>query len=178
MSLQPQKTIQVPLETFRVAPADSLDASVQATIERTQRYLLSQQKPEGYWVGELIVDSTLVSDVVAFMHWTGEVDFNKQSRCVKHLLDRQHARRRLEHLLQGPERTQRHGEGLLRAEAGRFFAGRPADAQGPRDHRAPRRHSQGEHLHEAFPRHVRPVSVEVSADHSVGDHPAAELALF
>src|SRR6202167_796018 len=89
MSLQPQKTIQVPLETFRVAPADSLDASVQAMIERTQRHLLGLQKPEGYWVGELIVDSTLVSDVVAFMHWTGEVDFDKQSRCVKTLLDRQ-----------------------------------------------------------------------------------------
>ena len=23
------------------------------------------------------------------MHWRGEVDFNKQSRCVKHLLERQ-----------------------------------------------------------------------------------------
>ncbi len=37
----------------------------------------------------MYVDSTLVSDVVAFMHWTGEVDFDKQSRCVKHLFDRQ-----------------------------------------------------------------------------------------
>jgi squalene-hopene/tetraprenyl-beta-curcumene cyclase len=89
MSLQPQKTIQVPLETFRVAPADSLDASVRAMIERTQRHLLGQQKPEGYWVGELIVDSTLVSDVVAFMHWMDDVDFDKQSHCVKHLLERQ-----------------------------------------------------------------------------------------
>ena len=49
----------------------------------------SLQRPDGVWVGELLVDSTLISDVVAFMHWSGEVDFNKQSRCVKHLLDRQ-----------------------------------------------------------------------------------------
>jgi squalene-hopene/tetraprenyl-beta-curcumene cyclase len=83
------KTIEVSLETFRDSPAISLFERVEETMRRTQRHLLAQQKPEGYWVGELLVDSTLVSDVVAFMHWTGEVDFNKQSRCVKSLLERQ-----------------------------------------------------------------------------------------
>jgi squalene-hopene/tetraprenyl-beta-curcumene cyclase len=89
MSLLPQKTIEVPLETFREPAAASLPEAAQATIDRAQRHLLDQQKLEGYWVGELFVDSTLVSDVVAFMHWIGDVDFNKQSRCVKHLLERQ-----------------------------------------------------------------------------------------
>jgi squalene-hopene/tetraprenyl-beta-curcumene cyclase len=89
MSLAPQKTIQVSLETFRDTPAVSVFDAAGETIRRAQEHLLGQQKPEGYWVGELYVDTTLVSDVVAFMHWTDEVDFNKQSRCVKHLLQRQ-----------------------------------------------------------------------------------------
>src|SRR6202142_3424162 len=89
MASLPLKTIPVSLETFRDQGAFPLLERAQEAMRKSQHYLLDQQKPEGYWVGELIVDSTLVSDVVAFMHWTGEVDFNKQSRCVKHLLDRQ-----------------------------------------------------------------------------------------
>ena len=89
MTTVPKKTIEVSLETFRDPAAFPLLERAQETIRKSQQHLLGLQKPEGYWVGELIVDSTLVSDVVAFMHWTGEVDFNKQSRCVKHLLDRQ-----------------------------------------------------------------------------------------
>src|SRR5471030_964688 len=84
-----KKTISVSFETFRDKAADPLLDRAQATMRKAQQHRLGLQKPDGYWVGELIVDSTLVSDVVAFMHWTGEVDFNKQSRCVKHLLDRQ-----------------------------------------------------------------------------------------
>ena len=89
MTTVPKKTIEVSLETFRDLATLPLRERVQETIRKAQKHLLAQQKPEGYWVGELFVDTTLVSDIVAFMHWTGEVDFNKQSRCVKHLLDRQ-----------------------------------------------------------------------------------------
>lgn len=89
MTTVPNKTIEVSLETFRDPVTVPLADRVQETIDKAQRHLLGLQKPEGYWVGELLVDCTLVSDVVAFMHWTGEVDFNKQSRCVKNLLDRQ-----------------------------------------------------------------------------------------
>ena len=42
------------------APAPRPD--LEAAIKRSQDYLLSVQYPEGYWVGELMVDSTLVSD--------------------------------------------------------------------------------------------------------------------
>jgi squalene-hopene/tetraprenyl-beta-curcumene cyclase len=89
MTPLPKKTIEVSLETFRDSPNLSLLERAQETMRKAQQHLLGLQKPEGYWVGELLVDCTLVSDVVAFMHWTGEVDFDKQSRCVKHLLDRQ-----------------------------------------------------------------------------------------
>jgi len=89
MTTVPKKTIEVSLETFRDQAAFSLLEGAQEAIRKSQQLLLRLQKPEGYWVGELLVDTTLVSDVVAFMHWNGEVDFNKQSRCVKHLLERQ-----------------------------------------------------------------------------------------
>jgi squalene-hopene/tetraprenyl-beta-curcumene cyclase len=86
-SMFSSKTIEVPREAFRASAP--LADQVRDTMDRARQHLLGLQKPEGYWVGELIVDSSLVADVVAFMHWIGEVDFNKQSRCIKHLLDRQ-----------------------------------------------------------------------------------------
>ena len=46
---------------------------------------LREQKPEGYWVGELMVDCTLVADVVAFHHWNGTVNENWQRKAVNHL---------------------------------------------------------------------------------------------
>src|ERR1700742_874376 len=83
------KTIEVPREAFREQGNPPLTERIKETISKAQQHLLGLQKPDGHWVGELYVDSTLVSDVVAFMHWTGEVDFDKQSRCVKNLLERQ-----------------------------------------------------------------------------------------
>lgn len=71
------------------ASTGPLEQLLERVIERSQNYLRSLQKPDGYWCAELIVDTTLVSDVMLFMHWRGEVDFEKQAKCVKHLLDRQ-----------------------------------------------------------------------------------------
>ena len=51
--------------------------------------MLRQQQPDGHWCGELLVDSTLCSDYVLFMHWLGEVDHTLQERCVRHILKRQ-----------------------------------------------------------------------------------------
>ena len=47
---------------------------LEAAILRAQENLLGLQKPEGYWNGELMVDSTLVSDMVVYHHWNGKVD--------------------------------------------------------------------------------------------------------
>lgn len=58
----------------------------EAALARSQDYLLSVQKPEGYWVGELMVDSTLVSDTVAYHHWNGKVDVEWQRKAVNHIL--------------------------------------------------------------------------------------------
>jgi squalene-hopene/tetraprenyl-beta-curcumene cyclase len=68
-------------------PAD--DPRIASAIHRAQENLLRQQHPDGHWCGELIVDSTLCSDFVLFMHWLGEVDDTLQQRCVRHILKRQ-----------------------------------------------------------------------------------------
>ena len=65
------------------------DEEIARAIARAQENLLRQQKPEGHWCGELIVDSTLCSDYILFMHWCGEVDAQLQRRCVRHILKRQ-----------------------------------------------------------------------------------------
>src|SRR5450755_2770143 len=58
-------------------------------IARAQENLLGQQQPDGHWCGELLVDSTLCSDYVLFMHWLGDVDETTQQRSVRHILKRQ-----------------------------------------------------------------------------------------
>ena len=64
------------------------DEGIAQAISRAQENLLRQQKPDGDWCGELLVDSTLCSDYVVFMHWCGEVDAQLQRRCVRHILKR------------------------------------------------------------------------------------------
>ena len=58
-------------------------------IAQSQKYLLGVQKPEGYWVGELMVDSTLVSDMICYHHWNGKVDKEWQRKAVNHILSMQ-----------------------------------------------------------------------------------------
>jgi squalene-hopene/tetraprenyl-beta-curcumene cyclase len=82
----------IPLPSARQDLAQSYapnDIELSQAIARAQENLLRQQKPDGEWCGELIVDSTLCSDYVVFMHWCGEVDTQLQRRCVRHILKRQ-----------------------------------------------------------------------------------------
>ena len=65
------------------------DPRLDEAITRSQAYLFSEQKPEGYWVGELIVDSTLVADMVVFYHWWGRVDKEWERKAINHLSERQ-----------------------------------------------------------------------------------------
>jgi squalene-hopene/tetraprenyl-beta-curcumene cyclase len=64
-------------------------AELEAAIGRSQDYLLREQKPEGYWVGELMVDATLMSDMIAFRHWNGQVDEKWQRKAANHILSLQ-----------------------------------------------------------------------------------------
>ena len=80
---------QSPPSVAGVAAPDHFSASVLAALQRSQNYLLSEQKPEGYWVGELMVDSTLVSDMLAFHHWDNSVDKEWERKAINHLFTRQ-----------------------------------------------------------------------------------------
>jgi len=62
---------------------------IETAILRSQEHLLGLQKPEGYWLGELMVDSTLVSDTVAYHHWHGKVDPEWQRKAVHHIFSMQ-----------------------------------------------------------------------------------------
>ena len=128
-----------------------VEEELQAAISQAQENLLRLQKPDGYWVGELMVDSTLCSDYVLYMHWRGKVDAILQEKCVRHIRKMQLARRRLEHLSRRPERDQRVRQGVLRAQAGRAQPAGPVDDRGAREHPAPGRHPAHEHLRQALP---------------------------
>ncbi len=65
------------------------ETALAAATKRSQDYLLGVQHEEGYWVGELLVDVTLVADMVAYHHWSNTVDPEWQRRAVNHILDRQ-----------------------------------------------------------------------------------------
>jgi len=71
------------------APYLASNEELAEAIALAQQNLLRQQRFDGHWVGELMVDSTLCSDYVLFMHWLGEVDEAMQRRCVKHIRKRQ-----------------------------------------------------------------------------------------
>src|SRR4051812_23129838 len=62
---------------------------VECAVEKSQHYLLSVQKPDGHWVGELIVDATLVADTLAYHHWNGKVDAEWQRKAVNHMFNMQ-----------------------------------------------------------------------------------------
>ncbi len=90
MSKSSKHLIALPSAPQEVSESYSAtDEEISQAITRAQENLLRQQKPDGHWCGELIVDSTLCSDYILFMHWCGEVDAQMQRRCVRHILRRQ-----------------------------------------------------------------------------------------
>jgi squalene-hopene/tetraprenyl-beta-curcumene cyclase len=76
-------------EKPRSGPALQPPKDLDTALRRSREYLLSLQKPEGYWVGELMVDSTLVSDTIAYHHWNGKVDPEWQRKAVNHIFSMQ-----------------------------------------------------------------------------------------
>ena len=84
-SKQGAQTIEEAQQATVLHPFDDLETAVR----RSQNFLLSEQKPEGYWVGELMVDSTLVADMLAYHHWNGKVDPEWQRKAVNHIFSMQ-----------------------------------------------------------------------------------------
>ncbi|MEO6053581.1 MAG: squalene--hopene cyclase [Chthoniobacterales bacterium] len=73
-----------PLPEIEIASKDFAERLTQ-TVRRSQQYLLSLQKPDGHWCGELMVDSTLCSDVILFCHWAQEAGGALEHKCAQHI---------------------------------------------------------------------------------------------
>jgi squalene-hopene/tetraprenyl-beta-curcumene cyclase len=79
----------IPFDEPTAIPPDVALPEVNDAISRAQDYLLSIQREDGHWEGELTVDSTLCSDYILYMHWCGKVDESIQARCAAHIRRRQ-----------------------------------------------------------------------------------------
>ena len=154
------------------------DQEIGRAISLAQENLLRQQKPDGHWCGELLVDSTLCSDYVVFMHWCGEVDAQLQRRCIRHILKRQ--------LPDGGWNIYHGGPSEINASVKAYFAlklagcsdGCAVYAGSARDDHAPGRDSADEHVQQALPRIAWCVPLEIFAVDSGGDGAPAELGSF
>ncbi|NBQ65647.1 MAG: squalene--hopene cyclase, partial [Verrucomicrobia bacterium] len=76
-------------ELVGLDPADVDLSAVEKTVQACRDHLLGLQKPEGYWVGELFVDSTVACDYHLLMYLRGKVDRAKEAKIVRHILQRQ-----------------------------------------------------------------------------------------
>ena len=85
----------------------------------TRDWLLANQHPDGYWVGELEGDTILESEYVLLMAFLGREHETVASRPASYISRAAAARRRLGDLPRRAGRPQRLGQGVLRPEAGR-----------------------------------------------------------
>ena len=143
----------------------ALAEAAAAACARTAPTLLAMQKPDGYWVGDLLADSTLESDYILLQLWLhpprdGEW---KPPSCGSHPAGAQghpgpaEVGRRLQHLPGRPRRSQRDGQGLHRAQArGSRRRQRAAPAGARRDPR-PGRPPGGQQLRQDQPQPLRPL---------------------
>jgi squalene-hopene/tetraprenyl-beta-curcumene cyclase len=74
---------------FTNTSAGSARERLDGAIRRAQQNLLRLQHAEGWWCGELYVDSTLCSDYVLYRRWADEVDPVLEEKCVAHIRRRQ-----------------------------------------------------------------------------------------
>ncbi len=91
------KVVPFPVEVANEIP------SVAAAVGAAQDHLFSLQRPDGYWEGELTVDTTLCSDVVLYLHWSGRRDAELERKCADHVRRRQLADGGWNIYVDGPE---------------------------------------------------------------------------
>ena len=56
------------------------------SIERSRDYLLSRQHEQGYWVDELEANATISAELIFFMHFTDQLNTERQEKLVNYLL--------------------------------------------------------------------------------------------
>ena len=62
---------------------------VARAIAKSQDFLLSLQRADGHWEGELLVDATLCCDTILFLHWSARTDADLERKCANHIRKRQ-----------------------------------------------------------------------------------------
>ncbi len=71
------------------AVAPSLEERLSQAIERGAEHLLSLQKQEGYWLGELEADTTLESDYIFYLHILGKAEPERIAKLANYVRTRQ-----------------------------------------------------------------------------------------
>jgi squalene-hopene/tetraprenyl-beta-curcumene cyclase len=75
-------------QAYTLPGKEAVPQELEAAIKRSQNYLLSEQKAEGYWIGELIVTQRCLGhDCVPPLEW--KVDKEWQRKAVNHILSLQ-----------------------------------------------------------------------------------------
>jgi squalene-hopene/tetraprenyl-beta-curcumene cyclase len=92
-------------------------------IDRSRRYFLTTQAPDGFWVGELQSNVTIIAEYVMFQHFLGHPEPKRLRKAVSHILRTQ--------LPDGGWNIYDGGPSELSATVEAYFAlklaGRPAD---------------------------------------------------
>ncbi len=70
-------------------PALSVEERLALAIERGAENLLSLQKQEGYWLGELEADTTLESDYIFYLHILGKAEPQRIAKLANYVRTRQ-----------------------------------------------------------------------------------------
>ncbi len=74
------------LDANPAAPRQSI-APLRQAISRTRQWLLAEQHPDGYWVGELEGDTILESEYILLLAWLGREQEPIAKKCAAHLLN-------------------------------------------------------------------------------------------
>lgn len=88
-TLRADTTANSGASAFATAPAREKYFRVEDVIERSLRWLLSAQEPDGYWWGELEADTTLESDYIPYLHVLGKLDSEKTAKLANYIRQRQ-----------------------------------------------------------------------------------------
>jgi squalene-hopene/tetraprenyl-beta-curcumene cyclase len=96
---------------------------VTEAMDRSRRFFLTTQAPEGFWVGELQSNVTIIAEYIMFQHFLGQPSPRRLRKAVRHILRTQ--------LPDGGWSIYHGGPSELSATVEAYFAlkmtGRPAD---------------------------------------------------
>ncbi len=62
---------------------------VSQTISKSRDYILSQQKPDGHWIGELEANTTLTAEYIMLMYFMDMVDHEKVRKAANYIISKQ-----------------------------------------------------------------------------------------